>query len=195
MIETLQHDYCSDCLPKENGVTHLSPSPIINQLRTFAEYDGELKRVIQDLKFNKNPRAALTIAQLIEEDFIRFYEKISHKKQVTLLPIPTDRISYATRGFHPLLEILSQIKRRNRSLPITTDLLKKSSFHFSQNELNRQERLKNLKDSFTIKYAPPAHILLFDDVYTTGTTLNRVAEKLKEYGAKSLYGYVIARVN
>ena len=63
-----------------------------------------------------------------------------------------------------------------------------------QNKLARKERLKNLRGAFKAgDDAAGKKIILFDDVFTTGTTMNEASKALKEAGAESIAGLVIAR--
>ena len=67
----------------------------------------------------------------------------------------------------------------------------------AQTGLSGTERLENLKGSFTVnsKHAVSTYpnIILFDDVWTTGSTLNEAAKTLKENGAKAVWGITFAR--
>jgi predicted amidophosphoribosyltransferase len=65
-----------------------------------------------------------------------------------------------------------------------------------QRSLNRTERLKNLEKSFMLKEGAeplPPHILLLDDVLTTGATLNAATQLLVEHGAREVRCACIAR--
>ena len=56
-------------------------------------------------------------------------------------------------------------------------------------ELNDQERLTNLKDAFSVRKGrvPYQNIILVDDIYTTGSTIDAAARVLKENGAEKVY--------
>jgi len=65
-----------------------------------------------------------------------------------------------------------------------------------QVELGGQNRRENLKGAFSV--APVVKVgggafIVFDDVFTTGSTLNEIALKLKEKGAKKVWGLTLAR--
>ena len=63
-----------------------------------------------------------------------------------------------------------------------------------QNKLERKDRLKNLKGAFEADYVIAGKkVLVVDDVYTTGATMNEMAKALKTAGAVEVRGVVVAR--
>jgi len=60
--------------------------------------------------------------------------------------------------------------------------------------LSRKERRENVQGAFRLaKFTPCASILIVDDVYTTGATLNECAQALQESGLDRVYGLTVAR--
>ena len=78
-------------------------------------------------------------------------------------------------------------------MPYVT-LLEKVKKTVNQAKLYRSARMENLKDSFVAVGKPPDHIILIDDVMTTGSTLNECAKTLKKAGAKIVYALTFASV-
>jgi predicted amidophosphoribosyltransferase len=58
----------------------------------------------------------------------------------------------------------------------------------SQKKLNREDRQKNLKGRILLARRPPPNVIVFDDVITTGSTLDACAAALKTGGAVKVYG-------
>lgn len=56
----------------------------------------------------------------------------------------------------------------------------------AQKKLDRQERMGNLRDAFALseRWKPVANVLLIDDIYTTGATVEQAAKILKKAGRK-----------
>lgn len=66
----------------------------------------------------------------------------------------------------------------------------------TQSLLNDRQRIKNIEDAFCIKntdLVKNKNILLFDDIYTTGATVNEISKVLKKAGAKNVFVLVLAK--
>lgn len=97
------------------------------------------------------------------------------------------------RGYNQA-ELLAKEISRTFKKPLLTGLTKSKETK-TQVGLSRKQRERNLKSSFRYKGPKLTEkvILLIDDVYTTGTTLNECALTLKKKGAETIYGAVIAK--
>ena len=75
------------------------------------------------------------------------------------------------------------------SIPLRTDLVLRKKFTKAQKELNRQDRRRNLEQAFYVNSQAGTYekVLLVDDIYTTGSTVNAIAGKLKQQGVKEVY--------
>ena len=64
----------------------------------------------------------------------------------------------------------------------------------AQKKLDRQERMGNLRDAFALseRWKPVANVLLTDDIYTTGATVEQAAKILKKAGAQNVYFLTIS---
>ena len=105
-----------------------------------------------------------------------------------IIPVPVHWRKLRTRGYNQA-EVLAEIISSGLSIPLRTDLVLRKKFTVAQKKLNRKERKENLKRAFVV--LPEAgryeRILLVDDIYTTGSTVNAIAGKLKEQGAGQIY--------
>lgn len=65
----------------------------------------------------------------------------------------------------------------------------RKKFTKAQKELNRQDRRRNLEQAFYVNSQAGRYekVLLVDDIYTTGSTVNAIAGKLKQQGVKEVY--------
>lgn len=118
------------------------------------------------------------------------------------IPIPLHRRRLRFRGFNQsalLAQTIADVLTPGFDMPILENSLLRTRFTKPQMKTEtREERLKNLKNAFTItKENIPLirgkSIWLIDDVTTTGTTMEECAKVLKKAGAKKVFGIVLAR--
>ena len=112
-----------------------------------------------------------------------------------MVPIPLTKKKLKQRGFNQSEEI---VKELSESLKIffLDDCILKIKETSPQIELSGKAREENIKGAFLVKNNEKIKnkkILLVDDVYTTGSTMEEVSKVLKESGAKEVWGLVVAR--
>lgn len=120
-----------------------------------------------------------------------------------LVPVPLTAERLGSRGYNQAWELVKALQRQAaaRSIPAPValaDALVRVRHTPDQHSLPREERLKNLQGAFV---AHPdhaarligAHVLLVDDVRTTGTTLQQAALALQQAGARRVSAMVLAR--
>lgn len=93
-------------------------------------------------------------------------------------------------------EILARGLSRKFAIPVDCKNLKKIRWTSSQSELDREKRLQNVRDSFAVtdrNAFSGKGVLLVDDVYTTGATINECAKSLLGAGANKVYSLTLAR--
>ena len=97
-----------------------------------------------------------------------------------VLPMPTTVLSYKKRLFNQSNELSSPIARYYGFKLLSKNFIAKSN-KFLQHQLKQKERLKNIVGAFTVLKLPQEkHLLLIDDVSTTGATLQELASSLKK---------------
>lgn len=157
-------------------------------------YEGVIRKSIIALKYKFASSLVHEIAQCSTLTINNRYEYL---KQIncTLVSIPASRMRYNWRGFNQAYEIGKLISEKTgwKFLP---DLLIKRNTK-TQTGLKKEERLKNLKGAFYVSskgnLSKDSPILLFDDVWTTGSTMNEVANVLKKAGFTRVEGLTIAK--
>lgn len=99
-----------------------------------------------------------------------------HKNNSVIVPVPTTLQRLQQRGFAPLWWLTLYLSF-HWQIPIFTGLERHERQH--QQGLNREQRLDNLKEAFYFTQLPRAkHLILFDDVVTTGATLQAIIDAL-----------------
>jgi ComF family protein len=112
-----------------------------------------------------------------------------------VIPVPLHPARLREREFNQSLLLADQVaKHTDLSLSFTN--LVRTTQSEPQSTLSRKERIKNLRRSFSVRH--PAliaqkRILLIDDVFTTGTTVNECAKVLRKAGAEAVFVLTLAR--
>lgn len=112
-----------------------------------------------------------------------------------IVPVPTHWRTRLQRGFNPAA-VLADAIGRGINVPVAMTALHKQTFTPSQHLLNRRQRLKNLEQSSQVrtpKDIKGKHILVVDDVVTTGSTVGVIAALLRDNGAQSVQVWALAR--
>lgn len=197
---------CTDCLlllPKTNF--HLQPDNRLEQFfagripfRRAAAYayfikGGSIQHIIHELKYNYNPQIGNFIGRLCGENI----EGSDFLSDIDLLvPVPLHPKREKKRGYNQALEICKGISEIT-GIPVNDTTLIRKVNNASQTKNSRFERWKNVEDIFALVDEFSflgKHILLVDDVITTGSTIESGAnEILKSEGSKvSIYAVGIA---
>lgn len=113
---------------------------------------------------------------------------------VYLTPIPIHWYRQNTRGFNQSLEV-GKIVAGLMNWKLIPDLLVKNMSTIPQAELSGKKRRKNLKGVFSLnpEVAIPDSVFVFDDVFTTGSTMLEAGKVLKRAGVRKVWGLTIAR--
>jgi len=154
-----------------------------------------IKELIHQFKYEPFVKElAKPLTELIIAHFFLLGNKKVWENKI-LIPIPLGKKKLKWRGFNQAEEIAKELSHKLR-IPLLTECLKKAKRTISQTELSKEERKENIKGAFLAKNThliKNKKILLVDDVYTTGATMEEAAKVLKQAGAKEVWGVVVAR--
>jgi ComF family protein len=113
-----------------------------------------------------------------------------------IVPVPLHKSRKCWRGFNQAEEIAKKISKEIK-IPIVSENLFRVKKTFPQVEMNdHQKRLENITGAFNIKNLKvfqDKKIILVDDVYTSGATMEECAKVLRNAGAKEIWGIVVAK--
>ena len=140
---------------------------------------SETAQIVYRLKYNNRPDIGEDMGRIMAREMqcSDFFSDID-----VLLPVPLSRKRYHQRGYNQS-EMLAIGISDVTHLPIVTKALRRKEFHQSQTSLNRWQRQENVADTFELKddsWLRDKHVLLIDDVCTTGATLIACANAIKE---------------
>lgn len=142
-------------------------------------YEGIIRNKIIEYKFEDKGYLYKMFAKIILSDkktcnFIKKYDVI--------IPVPISKKRKKKRGCNQS-ELVANELAQKLNQDIWTDIIIKKKDNKPQSELNKLERIKNVEDIYEINKpieVKNKKVLLLDDIYTTGSTVNEIARKLKQ---------------
>lgn len=123
------------------------------------------------------------------EELLRLYGGwIKSLKVEAVIPVPLHNRKYRVRGFNQA-QVLAEGIGRAMNIPVLTEVVGRKKSTIAQKNLNDKERQENIKNAFKItnNEVKLNKILLVDDIYTTGSTMDAVAGVLRENGVKEIF--------
>jgi len=155
-------------------------------------YDGTLRDTVLRMKNAEGDSLSLTMGRLLVQMRAGRFSEIGPD---VVVPIPSHwrrRIVHRTNSAAILAEILAGRLR----VPLAERLLRRSRYTVRQSELSPTDRWSNVRRAFSVRsgyHLKEAHVLLVDDVLTTGATCSEAAKALRKAGAARVTVAVIAR--
>ena len=199
LIEILENQYCPVCGKRISSINYTSicreckNKTSLNNLYSACSYrDKIVRKLIIQLKSGLIKNLTDPLSDLIISHF-QLLNKEFHN--VLLIPVPLNKKTLRKRGFNQS-ELITNNLSKKMNLPLITNVLFKEKATTPQSELLVKERMENLKGVFLIKneeIIKNKEILLIDDIYTTGTTMEECAKTLLKSGAKQVIGVVVVR--
>jgi ComF family protein len=206
-IRTVAHPLCTVCgrpFFDGSGADHpcaacLSRPPYFSWARAWACYprehveDHPLRRVVQKFKYGRKVSLGKPLGRLLAEGCSEF---LSDCEVDLLLPVPLHPKRLRWRGFNQSVLLAQQVSRACR-IPVDPFILARPKETAPQTELSEEERRKNVRGAFAVgakEAVRGKNLLLVDDVYTSGATVNECSRVLIQSGAKEVFVLTLARV-
>ena len=140
---------------------------------------GKVQRLMHELKYEGNTRVGELMGIELGKEFDK--AEITDKVDV-VVPVPLHKKKLKQRGYNQS-EFIAIGVAKVLDCEMNTDLLQRKQHSESQTKKSKYERWENVGEAFTLTYANQyigKHILLVDDVVTTGATLEACCKKLEE---------------
>jgi len=156
-----------------------------------------IKNLIQRFKYQPLVKE---LAKPLSSLIIEYFQLLDNRPNFTdftIIPAPLEKRKFKRRGFNQAEEIAKELSHF-WGIPLFSGCLIKIKETIPQVELSEDERKENIKEAFSVKNnqgIKNKKILLVDDVYTTGSTMEEAARVLKIAGAREIIGVVIARAS
>ena len=182
--------------PSVDGVTHTKCQRPwgLDGLTCLWPYGGVIRKAVLGLKYKFATEIAKELSthtanSLQTKDIILPPESF-------LVPMPLHWLRGNWRGFNQA-ELVGQGVAKKMGWSFQPNLLSRKFFRRPQTELKELERKQNVRGVFSLNpdflsLITSHSLIIFDDVYTTGSTLNEAAKVLKRKGAKRVWGLTIA---
>lgn len=150
-------------------------------------YDFPVDAGLKALKFKRKLYYGTALGELLLEAFPRCPADID-----ALLPVPLHWRRMTQRGFNQATELCRPL-RRGLSLPLLNGVSRRRATAY-QSGLTSRQRDRNLRDAFVVRNPPISqHVLIVDDVITTGATTRHLALALQKSGVPKISVLAVAR--
>lgn len=168
----------------ENKLEKVEIISKIEKMHIF-RYEEKIRNLILQYKFNDKAYLYKTFCEFIVKnkkafDFIKKYDII--------IPVPIHKKRLKTRGYNQSELIAKELTKRTK-LIFLKDVLVKKINNNAQSTLNKKEREENAKNVYKLinsEKIKNKNVLIFDDIYTTGATINSCIKELENVGVKNI---------
>ena len=186
---------CEICgAPKENVSCEICESNkfFFDKARSIFFFDNTIQNLIHNLKYNEMKGVSEFLGKYTKEYLSKFepFDKIDF-----IVPVPLHKVKKRSRGFNQS-EFLTRVISEKTNWTHITDLILRKKFTETQTKLSRTKRQENVSDAFKLNpkfNIENKSILIVDDVFTTGATINSTCKLLRNHNANKIYVLTIAR--
>ena len=175
-IEKEDQEYCSDC----QRFRHF-----FDRGASVFAYDQVMRRSISMFKYHNRREYAAFYAEEMHRNCHRLITMCAPE---VILPVPIHNYKRRQRGFNQA-ELVAKELSRILKVPVDTEYLMRVEKTTPQKELTRQQRKVNLRQAFAVRETGKYYekVLLVDDIYTTGPTIDAISEILRENQTKIIF--------
>lgn len=168
-----------------------SDTPYIDGILCVCSYSGKIRKAITGYKYYSKPSFYRLFARLMSDSLSKAFDG---RFPDIVLSVPLYARRLRSRGYNQSL-LLSRFIGHKLGIPEKSEILKRVRDTGYQSHLPRNERIRNVSGAFSVNRTADVKgrdILLIDDIFTTGSTLNQCAKVLKDAGAGRVYAAALA---
>lgn len=176
-----EKEYCEDCTKRKF---------YYDQGRSLWIHKGPVAWSVYQFKYHNRRIYGAFYAK----ELWRLYAKWIKDMEIdVIIPVPLHWRRRKNRGYNQA-EIVARHLSRYSGIPMNRWAIKRIRYTERQKNLNNKERRKNLEGAFKItkSWKQVSRVLLVDDIYTTGNTIDEIAKVLKAKGAEKVYFLAIS---
>lgn len=171
---------CGACIAK---------TPVFDQCLAPLIYQAPIDSLIGSFKFRQNLSSGRLLSQLL----LDYLQLQGVTMPDLIIPVPLHPKRLVERGFNQSLEVARSVSRQ-LGVPLDFTSCVRTQFTAPQMTLEKHRRLHNLKGAFEIHgNVRCSHLVLLDDVVTTGATVSELARLFKKQGMQRVDVWAVAR--
>jgi ComF family protein len=174
---------CSNCAGREFHFDHAVARHLSH---------GVVREFIHRFKYNRAIHLRTVLAEWLADTLED--ERIRSTPADFLVPVPLHSARRREREFNQA-EVLAQLLSQRAGIPLLA-CIRRTRYTTTQTKLDREQRMENLHGAFQVRQTSQVldrHLLLVDDVFTTGSTVDECARVLRQAGAASVRVVTVAR--
>lgn len=179
-IASENKEYCADC----ETLNH-----VFDRSVAVYEYSDSIKDSIYRFKYYNKREYAVCYGNEMARNCMAY---LRQWKPDVIIPVPIHESKLKSRKFNQA-ELIAKSLSVKTGIPMDCDILFRVKKTSPMKELNNESRRKNLQNAFQVsrKVVRYKKVLVVDDIYTTGATLDACAKILKESGVVEVYGITL----
>lgn len=173
----------------------------LDGLASVWEYEGAVQRLLHLIKYNGVVHAVEEVIEracdsmMLDQKRFGAFLSFLFSPDTLVAYIPMHRKKEKRRGFNQTMLFANALAKRTKNK--VACLLEKSKETKPQVDLDREERLYNVQESFIFSARPGLSdvkkVVLVDDIWTTGATMKECCKVLKKAGMQKVWGFTLAR--
>ena len=192
-----KNSLCKNCETKlkklDKTKVNIYRNRAFNKHAYIFKYNEKIRDEIIQYKFDGKLYLYKTFTTIILKN-----EKICEfiKEYDLIIPVPLHKKRLKERGYNQSELIIKEVSKHITNLKVENKILIKTKNNKPQSTLNKKDRVNNIRNAYIVKKKQVVinkKVLLFDDIFTTGNTVNECAKVLKENGVKEVGVFTIAK--
>lgn len=175
-IENEEDEFCKDCIERPHSY---------DEGRAVLVYDEYASRSVYRFKYNSKQEYAAYYGRIIDE---KLHDKIMSWNAEAIIPVPIHKSKLKVRGYNQATLIARELSK-HVNIPVYEHLLTRSIPTKVMKNLDAKERENNLKKAFIVNKNSVKlnSVIIVDDIYTTGSTIDAISALLKGAGVDKVY--------
>lgn len=202
LLDRLLPEACASCGGPPRGVAELycevcwassraAPTQWVDGIPAFApfSFEGPIREVVHRFKYGDQPELARRLARAVfgHDEFASLLRGVD----AVFVPVPVHRERLVTRGYNQAALLAVRLAERARAR-VRVRALERLSNTRQQVNLSRSERDANLENQIVARRPFAGHVVLVDDVFTTGATARACLRAIRAAGATPLAVVTVA---